>query len=315
MRILIVGCGVIGHLYARGLDRAGHDVTLLGRDPARLARMQRDGIEFVDLRTRHRERVHLRYACAVGASYDLVVLALRNDHIDDTVLREAAGWSGDSARLALFQLGFSGPHRLSRYLPGRRTLVGYAMSAGGFWDAPARRLHFDVPPGKNTALGSSGEGVTDAAREIAAVFADAGFPCQLARMPDNVYQTSALVATLAAFDRQCPALLDGTAGPDDIETLGEALGDAMRVADLLGTRPRHVSLRDVALAGRYQAREFACLGPTSRMLLSRYFRGGGEGETAKLYRELLHAGERYGVATPALGRLRLRETRTVDGFQ
>lgn len=303
MRILIVGCGVIGHLYARGLTGHGHDVTLLGRDPAALERFQRDGVEFVELRTGRREHLRLKYACGdPGRGYDLIMLAVRNDHLSGSVLAQIASWVGESAQLLLFHLGFSGPRLLPADLPMHRVLIGYAINVGGFWAVPGRRICCDVPQGKNTAVGSFG-GIADRAKEVAHLLGESGFACQLTRMPDNVYQTSALIAALAAFDRLHPALLDGHARAEDCALLGAAIGDALRVVNSMCSRPRQFSAHDFGLAGTQQAREFSRLDTTSRLLLMRYFRGSGRSEVDQLYGELVAAAEQQQVAAPALSRL------------
>lgn len=304
MRILIVGCGVIGHLYARGLSGRGHDVTLLGRDPAALERFQRDGVEFVELRSGRCEHLQLKYACGdPGRSYDLIMLAVRNDHLTESVLAQIEPWVEASAQLLLFHLGFSGPRLLPAVLPTDRVLVGYAINAGGFWSIPGRRVSFDVPQGKNTAVGGLGEGISERAKEIARVFGEAGFACQVTRMPDNVYQTSALIAVLAAFDQRRPALLDGHASAEDCALLGAAIGDAFHVANGMCSRPRQLSPHDLGLIGAQQALEFSRLDSISRLLLTRYFRGSGRSEADKLYGELVAAAEQLHIAAPALSRL------------
>lgn len=304
MRILIVGCGVIGHVYARGLSGQGHEVTLLGRDPAALQRQQRDGVEFVELRSGRRERLRFKYACGdPGSGHDLIMVAVRNDHLTERVLTQIARWVEESTQLLLFHLGFSGPRLLPAVLPADRVLVGYAISVGGFWSDPGRSVCFDVPPGKNTAVGNLGGGISDRAKEVARLFGDCGFACQLARMPDNVYQTSALIATLAAFDRTCPALLDGRAAAEHCGLLGGAIGDALRVATTMCGRPGRLSAHDFALVGAQQALEFSRLDPVSRTLLVRYFRGGGRSEVDKLYCELVAAADELRVAAPVLSRL------------
>lgn len=304
MRILIVGPGVIGHIFARGFSRGGHDVTLLGRDDAALERLQRQGVEFVDLRSGRSEHVTLNYASNVGSqTYDLAILALRNDHLTEELVTRAACWVSASGRLLVFQLGFSGPALLQSCVSAQRALLGYAISTGGFWDVPGTRLCVDVPPGKNTAIGSLGEGITESVKEVSDVFFEAGFECQRARMPDNVYHTSALVAALAAFDKHHPELLRGHASAEDRSLLAVALSEALQVADRLCPRPRKLAAQDLSAVGTQQASELARLGPVSRTLLLRYFRGSGVGEIEKLHEDIVHAAHRHGVPIPTLNRL------------
>lgn len=312
MRILIVGCGVIGHLYARGLSRSGHDVTLLGRDPAAVACFQSEGVEFVALRSGQCERLRLKYACGdPGRGHDLIMLAVRNDHLTGGVLEQVASWAGESSQLLLFHLGFSGPRLLPAVLPMHRVLIGYAINVGGFWEAPGRRICFDVPKGKNTAIGTLNEGINDRVKGIAQVFGESGFACQLPRMPDNVYQTSALIAALAVFDRKHPALLDGHSSTEDCALLGNVISDAFRVANGMCLRPRQLSENDFGIVGAQQALEFSRVDPISRALLTNYFRGGGWGEIEKLYGELIDAARQQHVAAPALNSLTaVREERT-----
>src|SRR5436305_13039607 len=44
LKILIVGCGRVGSQIAADMDRTGHDVTIIDRDPAQFSRASQRGV-------------------------------------------------------------------------------------------------------------------------------------------------------------------------------------------------------------------------------------------------------------------------------
>ena len=97
MRILVVGAGVVGSVYASHLARGGHEVALLARGD-RLAELRRSGLL---LRPRHGAAVTGPVTVTGGAPAfrpDLVVLAVRREQAM-TAARQVGGMAAGAMLL------------------------------------------------------------------------------------------------------------------------------------------------------------------------------------------------------------------------
>ena len=83
-KILIVGAGVIGSVYAVKLMQAGCDVTLLEKEE-RYNQLLNDGLKIKDVRTKIDKSVKIRVIDCLGKNdcYDYVLVAVRNENLKE----------------------------------------------------------------------------------------------------------------------------------------------------------------------------------------------------------------------------------------
>ncbi|RMB58945.1 ketopantoate reductase family protein [Tessaracoccus antarcticus] len=139
MRVLVVGAGVIGAVYAARFAEAGHDVSLLARG-ARRSAFEADGVTVrAGGRTLH---THPRIVGAedAGGAFDLTVVAVRTTQLDAILdlLR-----ANDSPTVAFLQ--HLGPHadRVRRVLGSNRTVFAFP-GVGGLVSADGSVEYVDV---------------------------------------------------------------------------------------------------------------------------------------------------------------------------
>ena len=86
MRILVLGAGVIGSVYAGKLLQAGHRVVLLARDQ-RLAELQAHGLVLEDAQSGRRTTLPVSAVATfpAAARYDLVLVPVRRDQLPGTL--------------------------------------------------------------------------------------------------------------------------------------------------------------------------------------------------------------------------------------
>ncbi|MDQ6687333.1 MAG: ketopantoate reductase family protein, partial [Actinomycetota bacterium] len=133
MRILVLGAGVIGSVYAGKLLQAGHEVVLLARGP-RLADLQAHGLLLEDAESGNRTTQPAAVVSqpAPDDQFDLVLVPVRAEQLDG-VLPVLAGMQNDSDVLFFGNAGNRGA-KLAEALRGR-ALFGFP-AAGGIRDGP-----------------------------------------------------------------------------------------------------------------------------------------------------------------------------------
>jgi len=171
VRILVLGAGVIGSVYAGRLLRAGHDVVLLARGP-RLVDLQTRGLVLEDAECGQRSVVP---APSVGEltpedRFDLVLVPVRAEQLRST-LPVLTSMTDDSDVL-FFGNPANRRAELSAAL-GSRVLFGFP-AAGGTRDGPVVR--YVLISQQKTMLGESDGSTSPRVRRLQGVLAEAGFP-------------------------------------------------------------------------------------------------------------------------------------------
>lgn len=179
MRVLIVGAGVIGSVYAGRLLAAGHAVTLCARG-RRLAELEESGLILEDAHTR--QRVCHKVAVvgpsdAVGLRCDLTLVAVQRDQMITTVpLLQTLGADvllfGNAAGLVIALTEATGP----------RALFGFPAAAG-IRDGTAVR--FVLIRQQKTMLADPGHPRSARVLALARLFRIAGFPTRVAADADG----------------------------------------------------------------------------------------------------------------------------------
>jgi 2-dehydropantoate 2-reductase len=174
MRILVLGAGVIGSVYAGRLLQAGHDVALVARG-RRLTDLRAHGLVLEDAESgEHRElTIEVLDGPAADVRYDLVVVAVRSEQLTET-LPIAAAMTG--APDVLFLGNTAGQSRGLTEALGDRVVLGFP-GAGGVLDGAAVR--YVLIGQQKTMVGEPSGAISSRLRRLQAIFSDAGFPTRL----------------------------------------------------------------------------------------------------------------------------------------
>ena len=302
MRILVLGAGVIGSVYAGRLVQSGHDVTLLARG-ARLADLQTRGLVLHDAETGDRSVVPVPAVGELAADdrFDLVLVPVRAEQLRST-LPVLTGMT-DGSDVLFFGNTADKQAELTATL-GSRALFGFP-AAGGIRDGQVVR--YVLIRQQKTMLGESDGGTSPRVRHLRGVLEGAGFPTLIsADIEDWLVGHAAFVVPIAfALDRVGgdPATLAADAAT--MRLLVSATRQAFAALRADGNAEIPTNLRILyrlpeGLVVRYWRRVLD--GPRGELWFGAHSRAAPE-EMHELARGLSEAVRRTGRATPALARL------------
>ena len=179
MKILIIGAGPLGSLYACRLYRAGKDVTLLARNE-HYRYLKENGVVMIDEFTGERTKTHLNLTDNFEQDeFDLVIVVMRKNRVLQ-LLPELAGH--DNLRNFLFlgnnALGFD---EYLKYLPAKRVLFGFPGGGGSRIEHIVHFVDAEKPGGARMPLviGEVDGKTTFRARQIAGLFKSSGIPVKI----------------------------------------------------------------------------------------------------------------------------------------
>jgi 2-dehydropantoate 2-reductase len=174
VRILVLGAGVIGSVYAGQLLQAGHQVALVARG-SRLTDLRAHGLVLEDAESgEHRELpIEVLDVPAADVRYDLVVVAVRSEQLTKTLPILAAITDVPDV---LFLGNTAGRSRGLIEALGDRVVLGFP-GAGGVLDGATVR--YVLIRQQKTMLGEPSGAISSRVRRLQAIFSDAGFPTRL----------------------------------------------------------------------------------------------------------------------------------------
>ena len=192
MRVLVVGAGVIGSVYAGQLLEAGHDVVLLARGQ-RLLDLRESGLilQRADTSEQWRRPVEAVSVVADQALFDTVLVSVRCDQLAG-VLPILAGM--DDASDVVFFGNYPGRQDELLDALGSRVMLGFP-AVGGTREGPVVRY---VPISQQrTMLGEPNGPATDRVQQLAGTLSAAGFPTSTsARMSAWLLGHAAFIAPI-----------------------------------------------------------------------------------------------------------------------
>jgi 2-dehydropantoate 2-reductase len=171
VRILVLGAGVIGSVYAAKLLQAGHEVVLLARG-RRLADLRGEGLVLQDAESGDRTVLPVRCVSEVGAGerFDLVLVPVRAEQLPSTLPFLTA--MNDGSDVLFF--GNPADHEAEIVTAlGSRALFGFP-AAGGTRDGLVVR--YVLIGQQKTMLGEPDGTTTPRVRRLHGVLSGAGFP-------------------------------------------------------------------------------------------------------------------------------------------
>jgi len=171
VRILVLGVGVIGSVYAAKLMQAGHEVVMLARG-RRVTDLRVNGLVLQDAESGDRSVLAVRCVSEVSAvdRFDLVLVPVRAEQLLSTLPLLTA--MDDGSDVLIF--GNPADHRAEVVAAlGGRVLFGFP-AAGGTRDGPVVR--YVLISQQKTMLGEPDGTTTPRVRRLDGVLSGAGFP-------------------------------------------------------------------------------------------------------------------------------------------
>jgi 2-dehydropantoate 2-reductase len=106
-KILIIGAGVIGSIYAVNLSNAGYSVTMVAR-ASRLAELQENGLLFHNSKTNNIDKAEVKVINIISDYdiYDYIFVTVRYEHIDNVLLEIKSNFSQNVVTMINNPLGY-----------------------------------------------------------------------------------------------------------------------------------------------------------------------------------------------------------------
>jgi 2-dehydropantoate 2-reductase len=237
-KILVAGSGAIGSVFGCLLRKAGHEVTLLGRDwhlkAIRARGLRMDGIwgdhlaEGFDLQNR---------ASDLTEVYDLILVAVKSYDTESIVPKVASRLKPDGIAVSL-QNGLGNVETLAETFTPLRSL-GASILVGARIPEPGRvRVTVQAAPVIIGPLDPASGSSMEKSRLWAAIFDQAGIPCQvtdqiLSYIWAKVFYNAPLNALGALLQVHYGALGEE---PELKSIMNRIIDEAFRVADKKGVK-------------------------------------------------------------------------------
>lgn len=298
MRILVIGAGIIGSIYAARLTAAGHDVNLLARGP-RHAALDGTGLHL------HTNGKHLQAGPRIVSAdeahspVDLTIVAVRITQLSDVLDLLAVH---ESPAVAFLQ--HLGPHAEEvRSVVGRQRTVIAFPGVGGLFRADGSIEYIEVPAQPTTIDATAAQ-----ASVLRAAVNSTGMRTMMEPdMPSWLATHEVFVACLGAgvLSRggKAPAL---AADPTQLRTVVRAIQEGFGALNASGTRITPTSLRILFcrmprwFAAAYWRR--ALHGPVGTVAIAPHIRASRDDEFAVLCTDVLKRVSHLDT-TPALSAL------------
>lgn len=193
MRILVLGAGVIGSVYAGKLLQAGHDVVLLARGP-RLVDLQTHGLILEDAQSGSRSELSVTSLSepVAGDRFDLVLVSVRAEQLASTL--SVLTGINDGSPVLFFGNTANRQAELMATL-GERAVFGFP-AAGGSRDGPV--VKYVLITQQKTMLGEPDGTTSTRVRHLQSVLSEAGFRTLIsANIEDWLMAHAAFVVPIA----------------------------------------------------------------------------------------------------------------------
>ena len=195
LRILVIGAGVIGSVYATSLQATGAHVTLLARGQ-HAAELRASGLVLQDATTGQSTTNHFPIIerLVPAERYDLALVCVRLNQVA-TILPDLAA-NQQIPTLLFFLNNPTGTGLLVKRLGAQRVVLGFPGVGGTREGTRVRYVRIRQQP---TTLGEVDGQLTPRLRRLATLFTQAGFSTAISRSMDGWLKTHAVfVACVSA---------------------------------------------------------------------------------------------------------------------
>ena len=300
MRVLVLGAGVIGSVYAARLLRAGHHVVMLARGQ-RLADLRGHGLVLENAETGQRTQlpVPVVEAPSAGGHYDLVLVPVQAGQLTATLPILTGMPDGSDV---LFFGNTAGRSSALTTALGDRALFGFP-AVGGTRDGPV--IRYVLIRQQKTTLGEPGGEMSARVRRLQALFGGAGFPTVItANIGGWLLGHAAFIVPIAfALYRDGTDAARLAGDPDTLRLMVRATRQAFQALRSAGTAEIPANLTVLylrmpeAFAVRYWRRTLGS--PRGELWFAAHSRAAPK-EMTSLARDLEAAVHRAGRPAPAL---------------
>ncbi len=314
MKVLIVGRGVVGTIYGWALSEAGIDVTHVVRKEGLPAI---DTLDLLDLRPGFAKHAKVTYApktirqISAADGFDLVIVATKHYQAAEAIRQYLPGAPG--ATFLLFTANWEGTEEIDGLLPRTSMLWGYAAASGGP-DAQGILMATVAPTVRFGML----EGCDpEKFKTVTELFQRAGFALDVkANIVEWLWVHHAINAGGIGICLWAGGIAEATRSFKTMRLAVWAIREALAVVAARGVDvasypdARSVLHMPAWLAGLpiFFAVRFTEKG--RRLLQGSHFDHSPD-EMKRYYFDVLHTGEKLGVAMPHLCALRER----IEGYQ
>ena len=188
LRILVIGAGVIGSVYAARLQAAGYNVTLLARRQ-HATDLRTGGLVLEDAPTEQSTTSHIPIVERLVPDdlYDLALVCVRLDQV--TMIVPDLVVNQQIPTLVFFLNNPTGTELLVEQLGSQRVVLGFPGVGGTREGTRVRFVRIRQQP---TTLGEVDGQITPRVRRLSAMLEQAGFPTAISRNMDGWLKTHAV---------------------------------------------------------------------------------------------------------------------------
>ncbi|MYB34809.1 MAG: 2-dehydropantoate 2-reductase [Gammaproteobacteria bacterium] len=175
MKILIMGVGAMGSVYAALLADAGHEIWAVDIWAEHVEAINRNGLRLEGASgDRVVTSIHATVDVSEVGSCDLCLIATKASGVGPAA-QAAASVVGTSTPLLTIQNGLGAGERIARYIATDHVLLGVAEGFGASMKGPGHAHHNSM---KRIRIGELGGGFTPRLKQIESVWHGAGFDVQ-----------------------------------------------------------------------------------------------------------------------------------------
>lgn len=194
-RIVVIGAGAMGCLFAARIAEGGADVTLVDIDRPRLEAIARSGIQLVDDNGARTIAMRTATAAEVAGPVDLVLLFTKGMH-SAAAMRSVAHLAEGGTHVLTLQNGLGNPEIVAETFPADRVLKGIAALPADLHGTTGVESHGSG----HIELGAMTPAGNDAAQAAAALLARSGFDARYSETVDvAIWEKVAFNAALNAI--------------------------------------------------------------------------------------------------------------------
>ena len=290
MKIAILGAGALGCAIGATLTEGGHETWLLGRSPAHIDAMRRDGLRVDDATGSRRIAVHAATQASEVGVADVVIVLVKSFHTD-AAMRGALALMGPQTLVLSLQNGLGHEDILADIVGRERVLAGKTY-VGGVRRGPGH-IQAGVT-GKSTYIGELDGRLTPRVQAIADAFNAAGLTTTVSENIVGTMWDKLLVNVATGALTGITRLTYGQLYEEPLlkSTALAAVSEAIAAAQASGVR---LSMTDPEQAWTLAAEGLPAAFKTS-MLQS--LEQGSITEVDFINGAVVRAGQRLGVPTP-----------------